>query len=140
MVLLGVTWVFGPVAINESKVVFNYIFVVLNSLQGFLIFVFRCLINTEVRLSWLYLLKTGKFKRRRGPIPSTTDSSSSSKALHDSRINNCSTIDSTVDTNSPQSPRNSVQNGNGRDSNGFSEYDKNKNKPNGLGVDNFTKI
>ncbi|CAG2185169.1 unnamed protein product [Mytilus edulis] len=140
MVLLGVTWVFGPVAINESKVVFNYIFVVLNSLQGFLIFVFRCLINTEVRLSWLYLLKTGKFKRRRGPIPSTTDSSSSSKALHDSRINNCSTIDSTVDTNSPQSPRNSVQNGNGRDSNGFSEYDKNKNKQNGLGVDNFTKI
>ncbi|XP_052079943.1 uncharacterized protein LOC127718086 [Mytilus californianus] len=140
MVLLGVTWVFGPVAINESKIVFNYIFVVLNSLQGFLIFVFRCLLNTEVRLSWLYLLKTGKFKRRRGPIPSTTDSSSSSKALHDSKINNCSTIDSTVDTNSPHSPRNSVLNGNGRESNGFSEYDKNKNKQNGLGLDNFTKI
>ena len=139
MVLLGITWVFGPVAINESKIVFNYIFVVLNSLQGFLIFVFRCLLNTEVRLSWLYLIKTGKFKRRRGPIKSTTESSSS-KAFNDSKVNNCSTIDSTVDTNTSSTERHSVTNGKGRESNGFGEYDKNKNKNDLLGLNNFTKI
>lgn len=59
MVLLGVTWVFGPVAINESKIVFNYLFTILNSLQGFLIFVFRCLLNTEARSAWVLLIKTG---------------------------------------------------------------------------------
>ncbi|CAG2185175.1 Adhesion G-protein coupled receptor G4 [Mytilus edulis] len=130
---------FGPVAINESKVVL----------------IIFCGVKLFARISNIRLPLFDKYRsasilaisiedwevqRRRGPIPSTTDSSSSSKALHDSRINNCSTIDSTVDTNSPQSPRNSVQNGNGQDSNGFSEYDKNKNKQNGLGVDNFTKI
>ena len=137
MVLLGVTWVFGPVAIDESKLVFNYIFVVLNSLQGFLIFIFRCLINTEVRLCWLYLLKTGKFKRRRGPIKSTTESSSS-KAFHDSKMNNCSTIDSTIDTNNPSNGRLSVTSGNGHE-NEFREYDKNKNKHDSFGLDNFKK-
>ncbi|XP_021341961.1 cadherin EGF LAG seven-pass G-type receptor 1-like isoform X1 [Mizuhopecten yessoensis] len=85
MVLLGITWVFGPVAIKESKIVFYYLFTILNSLQGFLIFVFRCLFNTEVRSAWVLLIKTGKFKRRRGPIKSIVESSS--KGYHDNRMN-----------------------------------------------------
>ncbi|KAK7103049.1 hypothetical protein V1264_021179 [Littorina saxatilis] len=80
MFLLGVTWVFGPLAINEAKVVFNYLFCILNSLQGFLIFVFRCVFNPEVRLCWLQLIKTGTLKKRRGPIRSAVYSDSSSKA------------------------------------------------------------
>lgn len=83
MVLLGVTWVFGPVAINESKIVFNYLFTILNSLQGFLIFVFRCLLNTEARSAWVLLIKTGTFKRRRGPIVSQHESCS--KGANESR-------------------------------------------------------
>ncbi|PVD24968.1 hypothetical protein C0Q70_15464 [Pomacea canaliculata] len=79
MFLLGVTWVFGPLAINEAKVVFNYLFCILNSLQGFLIFVFRCLFNPEARLAWVQLIKTGTLKKRRGPVPSTFSSDSSSK-------------------------------------------------------------
>lgn len=86
MVLLGVTWVFGPIAIKESKLVFYYLFTILNSLQGFLIFVFRCLFNTEVRSAWVMLIKTGKFKRRRGPIKSVVESNSS-KGYHDNRMN-----------------------------------------------------
>lgn len=83
MVLLGVTWVFGPVAINESKIVFNYLFTILNSLQGFFIFVFRCLLNTEARSAWVLLIKTGTFKRRRGPIVSQHESCS--KGANESR-------------------------------------------------------
>ncbi|ESO84327.1 hypothetical protein LOTGIDRAFT_74363, partial [Lottia gigantea] len=52
MILLGITWVFGPLAIREAKLVFNYLFCILNSLQGFMIFVFRCLFNPEARLAW----------------------------------------------------------------------------------------
>ncbi|XP_048742170.2 adhesion G protein-coupled receptor B1-like isoform X2 [Ostrea edulis] len=93
MVLLGVTWVFGPVAIKESKIVFNYLFTILNSLQGFLIFVFRCLLNTEARSAWVLLIKTGTFKRRRGPIVSQHESCS--KGGNDSRGH---LADSTVHT------------------------------------------
>ena len=80
MFLLGVTWVFGPLAIKEAKVVFNYLFCILNSLQGFLIFVFRCLFNPEVRMCWLQLIKMGTLKKRRGPIRSNVYSDSSSRA------------------------------------------------------------
>ncbi|XP_045164914.2 uncharacterized protein LOC123528907 isoform X2 [Mercenaria mercenaria] len=85
MTLLGVTWVFGPFAINEAKVVVNYIFTVLNSLQGFLIFVFRCCFNPEVRMAWVMLIKTGKFKRRKGPATAYTSDSTSSKS--ESKLN-----------------------------------------------------
>lgn len=85
MTLLGVTWVFGPLAINEAKVVVNYLFTILNSLQGFLIFVFRCCFNPEVRLAWVVLIKTGKFKRRKGPMTAYTSDSTSSKS--ESKLN-----------------------------------------------------
>lgn len=85
MTLLGVTWVFGPLAINEAKLVINYVFTVLNSLQGFLIFVFRCCFNPEVRMAWLMLIKTGKFKRRKGQVTAFTSDSTSSKS--ESKLN-----------------------------------------------------
>lgn len=85
MTLLGVTWVFGPFAIKEAKVVVNYIFTILNSLQGFLIFVFRCCFNPEVRMAWVMLVKTGKLKRRRGRNTAYTSDSTSSKS--DGKLN-----------------------------------------------------
>lgn len=88
MTLLGVTWVFGPFAINEAKVAVNYVFTILNSLQGFLIFVFRCCFNPEVRLAWVVLIKTGKFKRRKGPVTAYTSDSTSSKS--ESKMNGSS--------------------------------------------------
>lgn len=105
MTLLGITWVFGPFAINEAKVVINYIFTVLNSLQGFLIFVFRCCFNPEVRSAWILLIKTGKFKRRKGPVTAYTSDTSSSKG--DSKGNGSynDTVKSHVFRNSLSKPR-----------------------------------
>lgn len=80
MFLLGITWVFGPLAIGKATVVFSYLFCICNSLQGCLIFIFRCLFNPEARLAWEQLVKTGTLKRRRGPIKSAYTDSSSSKA------------------------------------------------------------
>ncbi|XP_048578568.1 adhesion G protein-coupled receptor L4 isoform X2 [Nematostella vectensis] len=47
--ILGVTWVFGVLAVNSYTLVFQYLFAIFNSMQGFFIFVFHCLLNSEVR-------------------------------------------------------------------------------------------
>lgn len=46
--LLGLTWTFGLLYLNEESVVMAYVFTVLNSLQGFFIFVFHCMQNEKV--------------------------------------------------------------------------------------------
>nr|XP_026691686.1 adhesion G protein-coupled receptor L3-like isoform X2 [Ciona intestinalis] len=56
--LLGLTWVFGVLAVSQSTKWFIYIFSVLNSLQGLTIFVFHCLRNEDVRKAF-----TKKYKR-----------------------------------------------------------------------------
>lgn len=48
IVLLGLTWGFGLFYVNEQSVVMAYIFTVLNSLQGLLIFIFHCFMNEKV--------------------------------------------------------------------------------------------
>ncbi|XP_022796767.1 adhesion G-protein coupled receptor D1-like [Stylophora pistillata] len=45
--LLGVTWLFG--LLSPVDKVFAYIFTILNSTQGFLIFVLHCMRNTQIR-------------------------------------------------------------------------------------------
>ncbi|CAC5386742.1 unnamed protein product [Mytilus coruscus] len=46
--LFGVTWVFGVLSMSKDLVVFQYLFAIFNSLQGFFIFVFHCLIDKKV--------------------------------------------------------------------------------------------
>ncbi|XP_052693365.1 adhesion G protein-coupled receptor E3-like [Crassostrea angulata] len=47
--VLGVTWLFGILAVNEHAVVFQYLFVIANSFQGFFIFVSHVLLDKKVR-------------------------------------------------------------------------------------------
>lgn len=47
--LLGLTWTFGLLYLNEQTVVMAYIFTILNSLQGLFIFIFHCVQNEKVR-------------------------------------------------------------------------------------------
>ena len=49
LVLLGLTWLFGVLAINDAKVVFQYLFCIFNSLQGLLVFIFYCVLSKENR-------------------------------------------------------------------------------------------
>ncbi|XP_062601622.1 adhesion G protein-coupled receptor L2-like [Saccostrea cucullata] len=46
--VLGVTWLFGVLAVNESSEVFQFIFIISNSLQGFFIFVSHVLLNKKL--------------------------------------------------------------------------------------------
>ena len=48
--ILGLTWVFGLIAVNEETVFFRYLFAIFNSAQGLLIFLFHCVLNKKVTL------------------------------------------------------------------------------------------
>jgi len=47
--LLGVTWLFGLLVFATQNVVFQYLFALFNTMQGFFIFLFHCLFNSEIR-------------------------------------------------------------------------------------------
>lgn len=56
LILLGLTWGFGALAVSSAQLVFDYLFCIFNSLQGFLIFYFHCLRHQEVRSQWRWFL------------------------------------------------------------------------------------
>ena len=43
--LLGVTWVFGALAIGGAALVFIYLFALCNAFQGLFIFIFHCAVD-----------------------------------------------------------------------------------------------
>ncbi|XP_029618576.1 adhesion G-protein coupled receptor D1 isoform X2 [Salmo trutta] len=55
--ILGISWIFGVLAINDHALMFQYMFSVFNSLQGFFIFLFHCLLNSEVRAAFKHKTK-----------------------------------------------------------------------------------
>ncbi|XP_063953513.1 adhesion G-protein coupled receptor G6-like isoform X3 [Lytechinus pictus] len=52
-VLLGLTWLFGFLAIGGARLIFNILFLVFNSLQGFFVFLMFCVRQKEVREQWV---------------------------------------------------------------------------------------
>uniref|UniRef100_A0A670ZV94 Adhesion G protein-coupled receptor D1 n=1 Tax=Pseudonaja textilis TaxID=8673 RepID=A0A670ZV94_PSETE len=55
--ILGSSWIFGVLAVNDRALVFQYMFAIFNSLQGFFIFLFHCLLNSEVRAAFKHKTK-----------------------------------------------------------------------------------
>ena len=51
-VLLGSTWIFGLIAIEDLKFTFQLLFCIFNSLQGFFIFIFFCAKNEDAKKEW----------------------------------------------------------------------------------------
>uniref|UniRef100_UPI00398E8B62 adhesion G protein-coupled receptor L2 isoform X1 n=1 Tax=Pristiophorus japonicus TaxID=55135 RepID=UPI00398E8B62 len=47
--LLGLTWAFGLLFINEESVVMAYLFTIFNAFQGMFIFIFHCALQKKVR-------------------------------------------------------------------------------------------
>ena len=50
--LLGITWLFGIPMLDDAKLVFQYIFAILNTLQGVAVFAFQLASNDAVRKKW----------------------------------------------------------------------------------------
>ena len=55
MVLFGLTWLFWAMTVREASIVFQYLFVISNALQGFFFFVFIIyvyLVKKAANLDW----------------------------------------------------------------------------------------
>ena len=61
MILFGLTWVLGAFTISEASLTFQILFAVFNSLQGFFIFIFFCVLSPEVRQLWLETVSCGHY-------------------------------------------------------------------------------
>ncbi|XP_073250628.1 adhesion G-protein coupled receptor D1-like [Porites lutea] len=76
--LLGVTWLFGLLSLSKAGLVSQYVFTVLNTLQGLLIFLLHCIRNSEIRAVWNKKLQNVKRQAwnlfRIGRPPATTSS------------------------------------------------------------------
>ncbi|XP_077987449.1 uncharacterized protein LOC144442051 [Glandiceps talaboti] len=71
--LLGLSWLFGLFGVNEHTVVFQYLFVLCNSLQGVFIFLLHCITNEEVRNIFLK-----RYKKMASSVHSTSSGTASS--------------------------------------------------------------
>ena len=77
MFMFGLTWVFGAFTIAGASIVFQWLFVIFNSLQGFFLFFFFCVISKDARQGWIQVLSCGKYdgkkKRERTSTYATTN-------------------------------------------------------------------
>ena len=66
MILLGLTWLFGILALDDAKLVFQYLFCIFNALQGFFVFLFFCVLPHGTRKHLRsFIRKKTKFVRGR---------------------------------------------------------------------------
>ena len=84
-VLLGTTWVFGVLAIGDLRDIFQWLFCIFNSLQGFFIFILYTVRNPEARRSWGHFFGLKGFDRT-STYPGGSKYKSSGKTLHRSTI------------------------------------------------------
>ncbi|XP_060084154.1 adhesion G protein-coupled receptor L3-like [Ylistrum balloti] len=76
--VLGITWFFGILSINDDTIVFQYLFAVSNSLQGFFIFLFHCVFSVPVR-------RAMKQKYKKADSASKSNKSQATSTTHSSR-------------------------------------------------------
>ena len=62
MFIFGLTWLFGALTVDKASLSFQVLFVIFNSLQGFFIFLFFCVLGRDGRELWLEFLFCGRYK------------------------------------------------------------------------------
>ncbi len=65
MTMFGLSWVFGAFSIGDGAIVFQWLFVIFNTSQGFMLFLFFCVIGADAREEWKNLLTCNKYKTRK---------------------------------------------------------------------------
>jgi len=65
MLMFGLSWLFGAFTISGASIVFSWLFVIFNSLQGFFLFLFFCVIGKDARDEWKSLFTCGQSKKKK---------------------------------------------------------------------------
>ena len=65
MLMFGLSWLFGAFTINYASILFSWLFVIFNSLQGFLLFLFFCVIGKDAREEWKSVFTCGRSKKKK---------------------------------------------------------------------------
>lgn len=77
MLMFGLVWLFGALSVDKAAIVFQWFFVLFSTSQGFLLFIFFCIISKDARAEWKKLLFCNRNKtKRRGPMPSVVSAAS----------------------------------------------------------------
>ena len=63
MNMYGLTWLFAIFTFTDGSFAFQLLFAIFNSLQGFFMFIFFCVLGKEARESWAQFLCRGKLKK-----------------------------------------------------------------------------
>ncbi len=74
MIMFGLSWVFGAFSISEAAQIFQWFFVIFNTTQGFMLFVFFCVIGSDARDEWKNLLTCDKYKKKKSLTAQMTSS------------------------------------------------------------------
>ncbi|PIK59108.1 putative G-protein coupled receptor [Apostichopus japonicus] len=88
LMLLGLAWLFGFLAIGGAQFIFNLLFLICNSLQGLFIFLLFCVRNQEVQMEWRLIFgQTGGYKVMESSNTRSTGSSSSKTPKGNQNVN-----------------------------------------------------
>ncbi|XP_038057449.1 adhesion G protein-coupled receptor E2-like [Patiria miniata] len=88
--LLGLTWVFGFLSVNEYTLVFTYLFAICNSLQGLFFFIAHCVMNIEVKRAY-----ERRYGRKKGLHSMTTSSTAPMSSRTQSSMHKSSDVSTT---------------------------------------------
>ncbi|XP_071812631.1 uncharacterized protein [Apostichopus japonicus] len=88
LMLLGLAWLFGFLAIGGAQFIFNLLFLICNSLQGLFIFLLFCVRNQEVQMEWRLIFgQTGGYKVMESSNTRSTGSLSSKTPKGNQNVN-----------------------------------------------------
>ena len=65
MAMFGLSWLFGAFTISSASIVFSWLFVIFNSLQGFVLFLFFCVIGKDAREEWKSVFTCGRSRQKK---------------------------------------------------------------------------
>ena len=65
MLMFGLSWLFGALSIDKGASVFQWLFIIFSTLQGFCLFVFFCIIAKDGREEWQKLLTCYRYDKKK---------------------------------------------------------------------------
>jgi hypothetical protein len=75
MLMFGLSWLFGALSIAQAAIVFQWFFIFFNTMQGFGLFIFFCVIGNDAREEWKKLLSCYRYKGIKKGAPTTSSAS-----------------------------------------------------------------